>query len=64
MSDEREVVTGKSFEDLTEEEMQQSQGAGDIEGDTTPLTVVTTSSFPCSAGLGAGATAILSIKHC
>jgi len=52
---------GKSFEELSAEEMLTAQGAGDIEGDTTPLTTVTTSSAACGAAIG-GATGLILSK--
>lgn len=57
-------VAGESFDELTQEEMEQSQGAGDVGGEVTPLATVTTSSFPCSAGVSASATIVFSISKC
>ena len=51
-----ELKTGKSFEEVTVEEMEKSQGAG---GDISPETTI-----PCGAGLSFSITLTLSIKHC
>lgn len=58
-----EEISGKSFEELTEEEMQILQGAGDIDVEATP-TVVTTSSYPCIGALSALAGGALSLAKC
>lgn len=58
-----EEFTGKSFEDLSEEDMRMLQGAGDIEGEFTPATI-TTSSYPCIGAVSAVASGVLSFAKC
>lgn len=56
-------LTGKSFEDLSEEDMRMLQGAGDIDAEFTPATI-TTSSYPCIAAVSAISGGILSVAKC
>lgn len=58
-----EQLTGKAFEDLSEEDMRMLQGAGDIGGEFTPATI-TTSSYPCIGAVSAVASGVLSFAKC
>ena len=49
-------MVGKSFEELTEEDMKDLQGAGE---DVNPETTI-----PCGAGLSFSVMVVLSVKHC
>lgn len=44
-----EEAVGKTFEDIPEEEMQEVQGAGDVDLETTPFAISATVAF--SAGV-------------
>ncbi|RBP02475.1 mersacidin family lantibiotic [Rossellomorea aquimaris] len=55
---------GQSFGELSADEMMNIQGAGDVQPETTPATVISTSSAPCIAGLTAGISIVYSVKNC
>ena len=56
MANKKENLTGKSFDELSTEEMQSLQGAGE---DVNPETTI-----PCGAGLSFSVMVVLSVKHC
>lgn len=56
--------SGQAFGELTEEAMKNIQGAGDVQPETTPATLISTSSAPCVGGLTAGITISYSLKNC
>jgi type 2 lantibiotic (TIGR03893 family) len=55
---------GQAFNELSSEEMMNIQGAGDVQPETTPATIISTSSAPCIGGLTAGISISYSIKKC
>lgn len=60
--DSAETLTGKTFEDLSMEEMELLQGAGDVDVEITPT--ITTSSLPCIGAVSAVSGLVLSIARC
>lgn len=57
-------ISGKSFDDLTEEEMKMLQGAGDVDVEVSPTPAITTSSTPCIGAVSAVTGGILSWAKC
>ncbi|MCA0987021.1 mersacidin family lantibiotic [Guptibacillus algicola] len=53
---------GQAFNELSEQEMMDVQGAGDVQPETTPTTTIASSGFCAVTTVGVGVT--LSLKYC